>query len=207
MAGGVEIVNAALMHLGEDPIVSLDVSPAAPADSLAARMAARYPQVRDAVLRSYLWNSAEHYASLPLTPLPYAVQGLTHAGELPAGSDDDVMPFCLRLRWIEGEARWRVIGRRLHRAAAGPVLIGYTKRIDDPLRLDPLCFELIALRLALACSNALGTSETRSRRETLVRMAGEAEREARRVDAVEGSPPQINAGRDASWARPRSQHG
>lgn len=198
---GVEIVNAALVHLGEDQLTSLEQ----PGNQVAGVVSARYPRVRDALLRRYRWNFAEHMAALGGAPLAAPAFGLTHACDLPAGPPEDAaLPYCLRVREIEGTAPWRVVGRALHVGKAPPITIRYTKRVVDVSQWDALAFELCAAELAVACAGRLGTSEQRDRVSMrLGPMLRSLRAEARRVDAQEASPRRIQSGRPGAWDRPR----
>lgn len=200
MRPGVELVNAALIHLGVDPVATLD---ALPEGSIADRIAGRLPQVRDAVLRSYRWNSADRVARLPAEMLPVVEFGFLYRAALPAGLVADPLPYCLRVRAVDTREAWAVKGRWLYHVQPGPLAISYTPRIEDPSQMDPLLFELIGGELALALSGSVGTAELRTRRRELMEMVRQMRAEARRVDATEGSPVLLAGGANGSWVRPR----
>lgn len=200
MRPGVELVNAALLHLGVDPVATLDTLPEG---SIANRVAGRLPAVRDAVLRSYLWNCATETAALPAESLLSEAFGMAYRAALPAGSVDDPLPYCLRVRRVDTGEPWAVQGRWLYHKQAGPLLVEYTKRLEDPSLMDPLLAELIGGELALALSGSVGTAELRARRRELFELVREMRREARRVDATENSPRRLANGDTGSWVKPR----
>ena len=200
MRPGVELVNAALLHLGVDPVATLDTLPEG---SIANRVAGRLPAVRDAVLRSYLWNCAETVAALPAEPLTAPAFGMAYRAALPAGNIDDPLPWCLRVRRVDTREPWAVQGRWLYHNQAGPLTISYTARVEDPSLMDPLLTELIGGELALALSGSVGTAELRARRRELFELVRQMRQEARRVDATENSARRLANGDTGSWVRPR----
>lgn len=175
----VAICNRALDIIGADPIVSLE-DPNKP-----ARLANRnFASARDAVLRAYPWNGATRRARLAaMASAPD--WGFAYQYQLP----DDA----LRLLAIaqEGEAPWRLEGRRILTDVPPPLDVIYIARIDDPADFDPLLADAIAARLASDIAYALAGSSTAQQTAWQLFQARVAE--ARMIDAQEGTPDALTA--------------
>jgi hypothetical protein len=181
----VEICNAALAALGEAPLSSLDE----PRE--AARLArARYGVVRDAVLRAHPWNFAIARALLaPLDEVP--AFGFAASYALPAD--------CLRvLEAGTPPAAWRVEGRRLLTDQEAPLAVLYVRRAEEPGLYDPLFVEALAARLG--ADLAMRITENASRAAALWDLYQAKLREARTVDAREGTADALP---DGSWLEAR----
>lgn len=181
MASKVGITNAALIKIGAAAVTSLTE------DSEAARLAAaRFDGVLDAVLRAHPWNGALARATLTALAAPPA-HGWAWQHVLPAA------PYCLRVLEAADGAPFRVEGRRLL-SNTTPVDILYVARVSDVNLLDGLCREALAAALARELAWPLTGSASLAQR-----MEAEYEarlREARRIDALEGTAPPQAGG---SW--------
>jgi len=176
----VGIASAASVHLGRDPIVDFgDLE-----DTHAQIFKERYPAVRDALLRSYPWNFAMHFASLAGSVLPVPQFGFTHKFELPAGGD---LGWCLRLWAVEGSAKYAVRGRDIFSTQAPPLTVSYVKREENPEIYDPIFSELLAVELALALVNRIPTDEVRKRTREIMATRKELRRSGKLTDAMEQS--------------------
>lgn len=182
-----EIVNSALVKIGEDSIVDLDQN------SRAARAARRqYPVLRDALIRRYRWN----FAIERVTLAPEAAQppfGFTNKFMLPADS--------IRFLGIfdENELQQNYTASRIpHKVEGGFILadddtlpIFYMRRVTNVALFDPLFSEALAWFLGIDLSFILTT--TRKVREDAVVGFKDAILAAKRADAIEGSPEVIEA--------------
>lgn len=178
----VEIVNSALVKIGEETIVSLTEN------RRQARLANRqYPLKRDELLRSYRWN--------------FAIRRTTLAPDATApefGFEKRfLLPFnALRVIGLYDEAEldrnytaskkpWKVEGRFIL-ANTDTLRIFYIEQVADVNQFDPLFTETLAWLLARDLAYALSTGPQ------LVQQADagyqETLRTAKRSDAIEGTP-------------------
>lgn len=173
----VSICNRALDLLGADPITSLEDG------SKSANLCLRnFDSIRDAVLRSYPWNSAMRRAQLPaLAEAP--AWGFSYQYLLPTGPEP---ARCLRVCRVDGCDEYRVEGRRLLTDTAPPLAILYIGEITDPADFDPLLSDAIAARLAVYL--AANITESASRVEAMRAHYRDTLALARTADAQEGTP-------------------
>lgn len=160
--------------LGQRPIISFDGT------GVGAICERNYPLSRDAVLRSYPWNSATARASLAaLAEAP--AWGFARQFQLP----DD----CLRVVDSEGDltsgVQWRREGDRILTDAGAPLRIRYIRRVEDPGLFDPMLSDVIAAHLAAAV--AYSVTGSASAVETATALYERRAREARMMDAREQS--------------------
>jgi len=194
----VEIVNSALLKIGEEPVVSLTE------DRTQARVAARqYPLKRDELIRRYRWNFAMKRATLA----PDAVKpefGFANRFLMPnsalrvVGLYDDQE---LQRNYTATRQPWKVEGRYIL-ADTEVLRIFYLDQITDPTQFDPMFTEALASFLALDIGYAISTGP-----QLLQRLAQNFEatiRDAKRADAVEGTPEQIVA---SEWVDSRLHSG
>lgn len=136
----VSIINSALIKVGETPIMSIDDG------SKSANLAkARYEEVRDIVLRSHPWNCAvKRVALASLSTVP----AFDFSNEFQLPSD------CIRLLSVDETLDYRVEGQKIL-ADATLLNIKYISRVTNPVQIDCLCAEAIALYLAYDLSYAL----------------------------------------------------
>lgn len=143
MPSEVDICNMALLAVGAKPkITSLSE------DSDNGRLAIQfYGPVRDAVLRSHIWNCAIKRPSSSVTPLTTGPDtDYDYYYQLP------VNPYCLRLLQVGQKADqptdWRVEGRKfLYNESTAKIV--YIKRIIDTNEFDPLLVDAIVNRLSI----------------------------------------------------------
>lgn len=169
----VAICNRACDYLGAAPITSLEDG-----SKLSGLLSRNYEFARDTVLRSYPWNCAMARASLAALSTPPA-WGFRYQFQLPVD--------CLRVIGIDGGLdlgiSWRVEGLRLLCDEAGPVLLKYVQRVQDPAQFDPALVDAIAARLAADVAYAVTGNAAQA--SNLVGLAEERLLMARRVDAQE----------------------
>ena len=194
----VSIANAALIHIGADPITDF----AEEERTEAKTVAARYESVRDALLRSYKWNFAMRFAALPGRALSPERFGFTHEFDLPAGRPDDPLPYCLRL-WATDADPYKVAGRKVLTKKSGPLGIAYAARVATVNEFDAIFSEVLALDLALSVVNKIGSSEQRDRAKNLMLERRRLFREARLADAMEQTPEPIAPNYKSSWLHAR----
>ena len=176
----VGIASAASIMLGRDPIADWgDLE-----DVNARIFKERYPTVRDALLRSYPWNFAMRFASLPGSVLPTPQFGFTHKCPLPSGGD---LGYCLRLWKVDKDVKYAVRGRDIYTTKSPPLSISYIVREDSPEVFDPLFAELLAVELALALVNRIPSDDVRKRQREMMQTRKELRRSAKLSDAMEQS--------------------
>ncbi|WP_299085066.1 hypothetical protein [uncultured Ruegeria sp.] len=190
----VEIASAALVHLGRDSITTFDDT----TRTNARLLKSRYPRLRNKLLRTYPWNFAMRFASLPGEALETPVFGYSHKCILPAGG---ALPYCEKLWKVEPDIKRQVVGREVYIAATPPISISYVARIEDGSQFDPIFAEMLAIDIALSLINKLGTDEIKRRRRDLRSERKELRRDARLADAMENSPPKTED--RGSWAAAR----
>ena len=177
MASEVDIINSAMNMIGASNIISRSE------DSKSARVSnQRFDSVRDAVLRAHPWNCAVTRRTLaPDTEQP--AFDWTNAFTLPSD------PFCLRvLRLDHLDLEFRVEGRKIVSDESTINLI-YIARVTDPNEWDLLLIETIAARLAADVSFTL--SQSTSLTQAMWQLYDSKLKEARFVDATEGTPGAI----------------
>lgn len=184
MASDVEIVNNALLLLGDQQITALTDA------SNSARLAAGLlNQTKDAVLRAHPWNCAmTRQALAELSDDP--AFGWTHQFQLPTD------PYCLRALAINDDEEdgntgdtFKVEGRRLL-TNAGTANLRYIRRITDPNDFDGLLYEATSARLAAKMAYAITGDANKS--SLMWQLYERLIRSARTVDGQEGSPDVIN---------------
>lgn len=179
MPSKTEVCNIAIAELGGDLITDVEDG------TRNARLClARYDDCRDAVLRSHPWNCATFRFDLsPLADRP--AFGFAYQYALPND------PLCLRvLRLEDTTVPFKVEGRRIL-TDLGPRLLGlYVGRIGED-QYDALLTQAIAAKLGSAIAYRLTTSQAQV--ERMQALYERTLREARSVDAQEGTPDAIEA--------------
>jgi len=180
MAGDVEIVNNALLLLGDNSITSLTD------DTTRARLANQiYGVTRDAVLRSHPWNCAVARATLAkLSPDPPF--GWDSQFQLPSD------PYCLRVLALNDDEEWacpgdvfKIEGRKLLSNTA-TANIRFIQRITDPNQYDTLLYEALSARLA--AKMAYPVTGSTSLAQAMLKLYEGFLKDARTIDGQEGSP-------------------
>lgn len=177
----IQICNMALRRLGHDPITGF--SQAVKGASLCALF---YAPTRDTVLRAHPWNFAIKRVMLAQeTDTPAFEYDYQYA--LPSDflkvvrTDFDALGY---------EVDYRIEGRKLL-TSEGAIGIEYIARITDVAQFDSLFVDCLAARLAAEIGTNL-TDNTQLVR-TAWELYGEKIKEARSVDAQEGTPRNIEA--------------
>lgn len=179
----VEIVNQALVLLGEAAIATFDDT------SEAARLArVTYDSIRDALMQEFTWNFLVTRDSASLSAVT-PTWGPTYA--YPLDPDD------LRVLKVQGDENndWAV---ELHNGAPhvvtdleSPIYYLALRRSEDVSRYPALFVQALASRLALEWAEALGRSESLMQR--LASIYNGKLKLARQVDSQERTPAIIDA--------------
>ena len=177
MASDVDICNSALNMIGASNIISLNE------DSKAGRICnQRYALVRDSVFRSHPWNCL--MTRKTLSPDSVAPP-FDYANQFTLPTD----PYCLRvLRLQDPDTVHKIEGRKLLCDDATIQLV-YIARITDPNEYDQLLIEALSSRMAMEISYSLVNSTSLT--QMMETQFNTKIREARFVDATEGTPENI----------------
>jgi hypothetical protein len=177
MASDVDICNSALNMIGASNISALTE------DSKTARICnQRYSFIRDAVFRSHPWNSLIRRVSLsPDSQTPEF--DFSYQYQLPTD------PYCLRVLSLQDNDTVHTIEGRKLLCNESTVKLKYVARIVDTNEYDQLLIETLAARLAADVSFALVNST--SLMQQMESLYDSKIREARFVDATEGTPDNI----------------
>lgn len=172
----VEVANLALALVGEERISSLAAD-----TSKAARLCDAFmSSVRDTCLVAHPWNFACRRTTLPaLTTTP--TFGWDYAYQVPA----DCLRV-LRLDSTDPHEPWAREGNSVLCNMAAPLGIRYIARISDSGAWSPLFVELMAATLATRLAVPLSASQ--QTRDALATERARILREARSIDAAEGTP-------------------
>tara|TARA_R110000787_G_scaffold212900_2_gene322477 strand:- start:29 stop:622 length:594 start_codon:yes stop_codon:yes gene_type:complete len=178
MSSEVQVCNLALTKIGESQIISLAEN------SKAARLCSlHYAPTRDAVLRSHIWNFAIKRVELALSTTTPAYD-YSYQFAIPVDS----------LRILEtnlsNTAEWKIENGFLL-ADSDAVKVRYLSRVTDPTVFDSLFTEALASRLAAELAVPLTDSITLSK--LMIDLYASKIAEARTMDAVEGTPDNIEA--------------
>ncbi len=172
----VEVANLALALVGEERVTSLSAD-----TSEAARLCDAFlPGVRDTCLAAHPWNFACRRAELaaladvPLFQWDYAYQ-------VPA----DCLRV-LRLDSTDPHEPWAREANSILCNLAAPLGIRYIARVSDSGAWAPLFVELVAATLATRLAVPLSASQ--QTRAALAEERARILREARGIDAAEGTP-------------------
>lgn len=185
-----EICNLALALIGDERITSLDTD-----TSKEAKLCLEFfAQARDECLAAHRWNFATARASLAASPTAPAFEWSAQY-QVPAD--------CLRVLGLYTEdphQPWEREGDLILCNLAAPLRIQYIRRAEATGSWAPLFVRLMAATLAERLCLPLSASK-----EQRARIADELEtarRQARQIDAAEGTPKPQYAPADAFiWAR------
>lgn len=190
MASVVDICNEALDLLGAQTITALSEN------SQEARLCnRRFATVRDAVLRAHPWNIAITRKQLAKDATSPAF-GFTNQYTLPTD------PYCLRVLsfWdanvdnevaaYDSRTSFKIEGRKVL-SDAGECRITYIGRITDTEQYDSLLSSTVAHRLASEIAYAVTGSNSLA--NSMQQLYEARLREARSIDAMEGTPDRIIA--------------
>lgn len=139
MSTALDVINNALMRLGDSPVETLD-----DLDSQLAQLCQRkLPIIRDAILRSHPWNFALFQDSLsPMSPSP--LFHWTYNFAWPTN------PYCLRVWRVENDLPFVVASERVPsgiqrviRADDAPLNLEYIGRVEDITLWDPQAVQLL----------------------------------------------------------------
>lgn len=187
MASEVDICNSALNMLGANNIISLTE------DSKNARlMNQRYTSVRDSIFRSHAWNClikrVQLSADIDTPTHEYAKQYTLPSDSLRVlkigghhnGSSSD----------LDAGQKFKIEGRKLLTDETTVYLI-YIAKITDPNEYDTLLIETISAKLASELCYSITASTSLAGQ--MIQLYDEKLREARHVDASEGTADNLDA--------------
>ena len=186
MASEIEIVNRALIKLGEKTILSLDD------DSKPARiMKALYAPTRDYVLRTHPWNFAIKRVELARNTAD-PVYDYAYSYKLPSD--------CLRVL-IPSRDVWEygIEGRNLV-SDYSDAYVKYIARITDPNTFDPSFMESLSCKIA--AEGAVALTDNDARHKAMVQLYTLSISDAKSVNAMEGGPKWIQS---EEWMESRYQ--
>lgn len=178
MASEVQVCNLALTKIGESEITSLTEN------SKAARLCnLHYAPTRDAVIRSHIWNFAIKRVELALSTITPAYD---FAYQFVLPSD------CIRILEtnLVSTAEFK-IENGFVLADSDSIKVRYLSQVTDPTIFDSLFTEALAARLAAELAIPLTDSLNLSK--LMIDMYTSKIAEARTMDAVEGTPDNIEA--------------
>jgi len=183
MSSVVDICNSALNQIGASNIIALTE------DSKAARICnQRYEYVRDAVFRAHPWNCL-------VTRITLAPDSDAPAFEFDNAFTIPTDPYCLRILNLRyDDIVHRVEGRKIL-CDEDTIELLYVGRVTDPAQYDSLLLETIAASLAADIAYPLIGSTTLAQQMRII--YEDKLKEARFVDATEGTPASINSVTDA----------
>lgn len=148
----VGIWNIAMVELGEDLIATTTDR-----TTRALLCAARYDDVRQAVIREHPWGCTKKFAQ----PAAAATAPLFRwSNQYPLPSD------FLRMNSIEGydDSKWQVVGNMLMTNAGSPINLIYHFDLQDTTLFDALMAQCIGYRLALEIMPALVRDDAKIKR-------------------------------------------
>lgn len=183
MSSIVDICNSALNQIGASNIIALTE------DSKAARICnQRYEYVRDAVFRAHPWNCLVNRVTLAPDSDAPAFE-FDNAFTLPTD------PYCLRILNLRyDDIVHRVEGRKIL-CDEDTIELLYVGRVTDPAQYDSLLLETLSASLAADIAYPLIGSTTLAQQMRII--YEDKLKEARFVDATEGTPASINSVTDA----------
>jgi len=183
MTSIVDICNSALNQIGASNIISLTE------DSKAGRICnQRYTFIRDSVFRAHPWNCLVTRRTLS-PDLDSPAFEFDNQFTLPTD------PYCLRILHLDyHDIIHRVEGRKIL-CNEDTVNLVYVGRVTDPNQYDMLLIESISAALAADLAYPLAGSTSLSQEMRAV--YEEKLREARFVDATEGTPASITSVTDS----------
>jgi len=192
MASQIDIVNLALLELGEATIASLTEG-----TSAAITMNAIYTIVRQELLRKHRWSFSRRQANLAaLAAEP--IWNYSHQIQLPSD--------CLQLIGIKGYTSdpsytqlgvpdayptYQIYGRTIYINDAGPIYIDYVGDITDTTLFDSAF--VTAFAMALATRAAQRITQSNSIAQVAEGKYMQAIRDAVRANAIEIPPVAIQA--------------
>ena len=169
-AGELEIVNAALVELGSDPLVSLSES-----TKKAATVRAQWPLIKRAVLRVHPWNCTSRVAVLSAA---LTTNQRTQSRRLPADF--------VRMGGVEPPIPYAIDGANLRTLATNETLTVYYYADVPPEQWDGLMQRFAVLSLAHAMAYTITASA--SLRDQL---SAELERARKIATGADGSEQEI----------------
>tara|TARA_R110002153_G_scaffold187360_3_gene340385 strand:- start:345 stop:929 length:585 start_codon:yes stop_codon:yes gene_type:complete len=178
MSSEVQICNLALTKIGEEQILSLTEN-----NKRGRICNLHYEPIRDAVLRSHIWNFAIKRVELALSVDTPAFD-FTHQFALPI---DHLRSLTTNLTTT---SEWKIENGYVL-CTSDSVKLKYIAKIVDTNLYDSLFIEALAARLA--SEFAVPLTDSLSLQEQMFRLYNGKIAEARSMDSMEGTPDNIEA--------------
>lgn len=184
MATQIEIVNLALVKLGQKSIASLDEN-----NKPARVMKTLYNNTRDTLLRSHDWNFARKRAQLAAsTTIP--LFGFNNAFPLPSDF--------LKLSNVDEPLHFSLEAGSILTDDTAPLELRYIAKIEDASKYDPAFANALASILASEAAEILTQSNTKI--QILQDKATLAVNEARRMDSLDNISDELD---ESAWLESR----
>lgn len=175
MADQVEVVNKALIFIGESPVDSID------SDEKGVQLSrVIWNSTRDAVLRAGLWHFARKQATLALADEKPIVDW-THILELP----DDY----IRMVRTEEDVKYEIYGNRVY-SHDQVFRCVYISRVEEVGKWDPLFVDAMAMKLAYQL--ALPITDNRALMADAEALYMKYVSRARTVDSQDSTPKDLH---------------
>lgn len=181
MSSITEVCNWALTKLGEPLVLEWDE------DSTQGKLLrVIYPLVRDEVQASFPWKSLKRRASIAASAdtNPWGYQYIYN---LPA---DLLFLGDVRESASQPLRNWEMEGRTVTTDFAGPLLIRYQKRSDDPSEWGPLLTAVVACKIAVELSEKI--CQDPNKRSLAWREYNLAMESATKQSSLQAEPTNIN---------------
>ncbi|TXI93648.1 MAG: hypothetical protein E6Q33_02735 [Neisseriales bacterium] len=186
MASETDILNGALIHIGEQTVLTADDT-----TNAGRKFIQIYPTARDALLRAHSWNFAITRASLAaLADAPD--WGYQYQYQLPSD--------CLKLVQVNDYAlninngfynqtttsAYKLEGKKILTNFEAPLKIRYVQRVTDTSMFDDSFVEMLSIKIAMKLVEFLKNDSAMLDR--LGQLHKEAKRDALKANAIEKAP-------------------
>ncbi|MBQ8465292.1 MAG: hypothetical protein IJ545_04705 [Alphaproteobacteria bacterium] len=181
-----DIINRALLYLGEKHVISVSDS-----TNAAEEMNAAYYMTRDELIRSYIWECCRKEDTAAYLGEESAVWtgDRKYVYQVPSDclgfiSFNDIYVGYSGTELVEERnPLWKIRGHKIYTTFKPPLKIEYKFRNEDASSYDALFCKVFALELAIVTAERIKQSDTAIQR--LMQMKREALADALRAQAVE----------------------
>lgn len=179
------IANRALGALSEKPIQSYTSK----TEKGALAFFNVYLDIADEVVASHPWNCAVQRIAIGSADASGPAWGFARSFTLPA--DPRVLRVWKLNEDRHGNARFKVIGRKIHTDEGAPLQAEAICRVDDPMNFPPLLAKAVSAAIAEAI--AMEMTDSATRRDKMAEWAAKCLDDARFADGQEGSTDDVEA--------------
>lgn len=183
----IELINAALTVLGQEPITSVTD----PDNETARKVNRIYDTVRRAVLRKHFWNFAMKEVELSLLTTVPVLDDFTTVFQLPTDF------IRLKKTSLGDDDAYKIKGKTIY-CNADTLMIEYVYDCTDPNAFDSTFIEAFAAALAGTLGYSITTNATLAK--NVQDGARDALQNAKSIDSQEETPDKPRSG---SWIRAR----